>query len=195
PVELLRFDEVNYWEELKEIMDWTKTNVTSTLHICWGAQAALYHHFGINKIDLPKKCSGVFPHVVVDPKEKLLRGFDDIFWAPHSRHTDVSMEDIEKHEDLKLLSYSEEAGPFIISANNGKQIMITGHLEYDATTLRDEYFRDLKKGLKNVEMPKYYFPDDNPDNPPKNRWRSHAHLFFSNWLNYYVYQETPYDWM
>ena len=195
PVELLPFDQVNYWEELKEIMDWTTTNVTSTLHICWGAQAALYHHFGIDKVDLPVKCSGIFPHVVTDPKEKLLRGFDDIFWAPHSRHTDVRREDIEKHKDLKLLSYSEEAGPFIISANNGKQIMITGHLEYDATTLRDEYFRDLKKGLKNVEMPKYYFPDDNPDNPPKNRWRSHAHLFFSNWLNYYVYQETPYDWM
>lgn len=194
PVELLPFDGVDYWEELKEIMDWTKTNVTSTLHICWGAQAALYHHFGIDKIDLPKKCSGLFAHIVNDRKEKLLRGFDDLYWAPHSRHTDVKREDIEKHEELRLLSHSEEAGPFIISANNGKQIMITGHLEYDATTLKDEYFRDLDRGMKNVQIPQHYFPNDDPINPPVNRWRSHAHLFFSNWLNYYVYQETPYEW-
>lgn len=193
PVELLSFEKVDYWEELKEIMDWTKTNVTSTFHICWGAQAALYYHFGIDKYELPQKCSGIFSHCVLDRSEKLLRGFDDVFLAPHSRYTDVRREDIERHKELKLLSYSEEAGPFIIIANNGKQIMVTGHLEYDAETLSEEYERDLKKGL-NIQIPKHYFPNDDPNQQPLNRWRSHAHILFSNWLNYYVYQETPYDW-
>lgn len=193
PVEKLSFEDVDYWDELKEIMEWTKTNITSTLHICWGAQAALFYHFGIGKFNLPEKCSGVFTHVVCDRSEKLLRGFDDIFLAPHSRYTDVDQKQIEEHPELKLLSYSEEAGPFIISANNGKQIMVTGHLEYDANTLKEEYLRDIQKGL-NIKIPKYYFPNDNPNEKPLNRWRSHAHLLFSNWLNYYVYQETPYEW-
>jgi homoserine O-succinyltransferase/O-acetyltransferase len=193
PVEMLPFEEVDYWEELTEIMDWTKTNVTSTLHICWGAQAALFHHFGIDKFELPRKCSGVFSHVVNDRSEKLLRGFDDVYVAPHSRHTDVNQQTIEEHEELKLLSYSEEAGPFIMSANNGKQIMITGHLEYDASTLGEEYSRDRQRGLE-IQLPVHYFPNNDPNQQPLNRWRSHAHLLFSNWLNYYVYQETPYVW-
>jgi homoserine O-succinyltransferase len=193
PVELLPFEEVDYWEELTEIMEWSKTHVTSTLHICWGAQAALYYHFGINKTDLPRKCSGIFSHTVCDRSEKLLRGFDDVYLAPHSRHTDVDKGEIEEHKELKLLSYSEEAGAFIISSDNGKQIMITGHLEYEARTLKDEYLRDLQKGL-DIHKPENYFPEDDPNKEPQNRWRSHAHLFFSNWLNYYVYQETPYEW-
>lgn len=193
PVEMLEFEEVDYWEELTEIMNWTKSNVTSTLHICWGAQAALYHHFGIGKFKLPRKCSGVFSHVVPDRSEKLLRGFDDEFLAPHSRNTDVDQEKIERHKDIKLLSYSEEAGPFIMSANNGKQIMITGHLEYDASTLGEEYSRDRQRGLE-IHLPEHYFPNNDPNRQPLNRWRSHAHLLFSNWLNYYVYQETPYVW-
>lgn len=193
PVEMLPFEEVDYWEELTEIMNWSKTNVTSTLHICWGAQAALYHHFGIDKFELPRKCSGVFSHVVADRSEKLLRGFDDEFLAPHSRYTDVERSQIEEHDEIKLLSYSEEAGPFIMSAGNGKQIMITGHLEYDASTLADEYSRDRQRGLE-IHLPEHYFPNNDPNRAPLNRWRSHAHLLFSNWLNYYVYQETPYEW-
>lgn len=193
PVENMPFEQVNYWEELVEIMDWTKKNVTSTLHICWGAQAALYHHFGIQKYELPQKCSGIFSHIVTDRSEKLLRGFDDIFLAPHSRHTDVSIEDIEKCREIKILSTSDEAGAFIMLANGGKQIMVTGHLEYEAQTLAEEYWRDLKKGLP-AQIPVNYFPENNPEKQPINRWRSHAHLLFSNWLNYYVYQETPYEW-
>lgn len=193
PVEMLPFEEVDYWEELQEIMDWTTTHVTSTLHICWGAQAALYHHFGIGKFELPEKCSGVFSHIVSDRSEKLLRGFDDEYLAPHSRHTDVKQQEIEAHAKLKLLSYSEEAGPFIISANEGKQIMITGHLEYDATTLGEEYKRDQERGM-DIQIPVHYFPNNDPTRQPLNRWRSHAHLLFSNWLNYYVYQETPFVW-
>lgn len=193
PVELMSFEDVDYWEELKEIMNWSASNVTSTLHICWGAQAALYHHFGIGKFELPKKCSGIFSHVVSDRSEKLLTGFDDIYLAPHSRYTDVDKAQIENHPDVKLLSYSEEAGPFIMSANNGRQIMITGHLEYDATTLSEEYKRDRDRGL-DIHPPLYYFPENNPNKQPLNRWRSHAHLLFSNWLNYYVYQQTPFEW-
>ncbi len=193
PVEMLNFEEVDYWEELKEIMNWSTDNVTSTLHICWGAQAALYHHFGIGKFELPRKCSGVFSHIVQDRSEKLLRGFDDEFYAPHSRYTDVDQRKINKHEEIKLLSYSEEAGAFIMSANNGKQIMITGHLEYDASTLSEEYSRDRHRGL-DIHLPEHYFPNNDPNRQPLNRWRSHAHLLFSNWLNYYVYQETPYEW-
>lgn len=193
PVEMMQFEEVEYWDELVEIMKWTKTNVTSTLHICWGAQAALFYHFDVNKYELPKKCSGIYSHVINDHSEKLLRGFDDVFLAPHSRYTDVAMEDIKKHSELKLLATSPEAGAFILCANGGKQIMVTGHLEYEAGTLAEEYERDCKKGL-DAEIPINYFPDDNPKNQPLNRWRSHAHLLFSNWLNYYVYQATPYHW-
>jgi homoserine O-succinyltransferase/O-acetyltransferase len=193
PVELLSFEEVDYWDELKMIMDWSKTNVTSTLHICWGAQAALYHHFGIGKYELSRKCSGVFSHHVHYPSDKLLRGFDDEYLAPHSRYTDVMIDEIISHPDLKLLSSSEEAGPFIISANDGKQIMLTGHLEYEATTLSEEYTRDLNKGLE-IHVPENYFPNNDPRKAPSNKWRSHAHLLFSNWLNYYVYQQTPYIW-
>lgn len=193
PIELLAFEEVDYWEELKVIMEWTKTNVTSTLHICWGAQAALYYHFGIGKFELSQKCTGVFTHTVSDWSEKLLRGFDDEYVAPHSRYTDVSIDEILSCPSLKLLSTSDEAGPFIMSANDGKQIMITGHLEYEAKTLGEEYTRDLEKGI-DIHMPANYFPNNDPKKQPTNRWRSHAHLLFSNWLNYYVYQETPYEW-
>jgi homoserine O-succinyltransferase/O-acetyltransferase len=193
PIELMEFEEVHYWNELKEILDWTERNVTSALHICWGAQAALYHHFGINKYTLPRKCSGVFSHRVLDHTEKLLRGFDDEFFAPHSRNTDISKETLESHPELKLLASSEEAGALIISSRDSRKIMITGHLEYEATTLAEEYMRDKEKGI-GIEMPENYFPQDDPEKNPTNRWRSHAHLFFSNWLNYYVYQETPYEW-
>lgn len=193
PVELLSFEEVDYWEELKAIMDWSKSNVTSTLHICWGAQAALYHHFGIGKYELTRKCSGIFNHHVHDHSEQLLRGFDDEFLAPHSRNTDVMIEEIKKCPAIKLLSSSEEAGPFILSANEGKQIMITGHLEYESTTLLEEYERDINKGIE-IHLPENYFPNNDPKKVPTNRWRSHAHLLFSNWLNYYVYQQTPYIW-
>ncbi|MCM3599872.1 homoserine O-succinyltransferase [Robertmurraya korlensis] len=193
PVELLSFEEVDYWEELKMIMDWSKTNVTSTLHICWGAQAALYHHFGIGKFELSRKCYGIFTHRVHDPVDLLLRGFDDEYLAPHSRYTDVEVKEIMNHPSLRLLSSSEEAGPFIISADEGKQIMITGHLEYESTTLSEEYSRDQKKGL-DIHVPENYFPNNDPKKNPANRWRSHAHLLFSNWLNYFVYQQTPYEW-
>lgn len=193
PIEHLAFEDVNYWEELSEIMDWTKENVTSVLHICWGAQAALYHHYGIGKFALPEKCSGVFTHGVSDPTVKLVRGFNDQFNAPHSRYTSVSVEEIEKNPNLTLLSKSEDAGAFIIMSNDAKHIMITGHLEYDAGTLAEEYNRDIAKGI-DVNVPENYFPNDDPANEPLNTWRSHTHLLFSNWLNYYVYQETPYRW-
>ncbi|PAQ15657.1 homoserine O-succinyltransferase [Bacillaceae bacterium SAOS 7] len=193
PVELMEFEDVNYWKELEGIMNWAKTNVTSSLHICWGAQAALYHHFGIGKFELPKKCSGVYKHTVTEPTVKLLRGFDDEFYAPVSRYTDVDIESIVAHDELMLLSSSEEAGPFLVMSKDEKQIMITGHLEYDVQTLGEEYSRDVAKGIE-IEVPKNYFPDNNPTKKPVNKWRSHAHLLFSNWLNYYVYQETPYEW-
>jgi homoserine O-succinyltransferase/O-acetyltransferase len=193
PVELIPFEEVSYWSELKEIFEWTKENVTSTLHICWGAQAALYHHYGIDKQELPQKCSGIFAHRIYDKTEKILRGFDDVFFAPHSRHTDTSVEAILQSPSLKLLSSSEEAGAFIVQSIDRKQIMVTGHLEYETDTLALEYSRDLERGLT-VPIPAHYFPGDNPEQPPINCWRSHAHLFFSNWLNYYVYQETPFEW-
>ncbi|MFT9596646.1 homoserine O-acetyltransferase MetA [Mesobacillus sp.] len=193
PIELMEFEQVNYWDELKEILDWTERNVTSTLHICWGAQAALYHHYGIKKYVLPKKCSGIFNHRVLDHSEKLLRGFDDEFIAPHSRNTDIPEKSLQDHPDLKLLASSEEAGALIISSRDSRKIMITGHLEYEAATLAEEYLRDKEKGIE-IDMPENYFPQDNPDKKPANRWRSHAHLFFSNWLNYYVYQATPYEW-
>ncbi|WP_046174721.1 homoserine O-acetyltransferase MetA [Domibacillus indicus] len=193
PIELMEFEDVNYWAELRDIMSWAKTNVTSTLHICWGAQAALYHHYGIGKFELPKKCSGVFKHTITDPTVKLLRGFDDEFFAPVSRYTDVSKEAIEAHEDLMLLASSPEAGPLLMMSKDARNIMITGHLEYDATTLAEEYERDCAKGVE-IDLPVNYFPENNPANRPPNKWRSHAHLLYSNWLNYYVYQETPYEW-
>jgi homoserine O-succinyltransferase/O-acetyltransferase len=193
PIELMEFEEVEYWNELREILDWTKENVTSTLHICWGAQAAIYHHYGIGKYVLPRKCSGIFNHVVLDETEKLLRGFDDEFFAPHSRNTELSINELENHPDLKILAVSDKAGPLIISSMDGARIMITGHLEYEAATLAEEYARDRDRGI-DIQVPEHYFPDNNPENKPANRWKSHAHLFFSNWLNYYVYQETPFEW-
>ncbi|KIL45274.1 homoserine O-acetyltransferase MetA [Jeotgalibacillus soli] len=193
PVEQIAFESVSYWEELQSIMDWAKTNVTSTLHICWGAQAALYHYYGIGKYGLPQKCSGIYKHSVTDPTVKLLRGFDEEFYAPHSRHTDVSNEEIEANEEVTLLALSPEAGAFLMISKDERNIMMTGHFEYDTHTLAEEYNRDMAKGLE-AQVPVNYFPDDNPANRPVNRWRSHAHLLFSNWLNYYVYQETPYEW-
>jgi homoserine O-succinyltransferase/O-acetyltransferase len=193
PIEHLAFEDVDYWEELTEIMDWTKSNVTSVLHICWGAQAALYHHYGIGKFELPKKCSGVYTHRLSDPTVKLARGFNDEFRAPHSRYTSVSIEEIRNDPRLLLLAKSEDAGAFIVISKDEKHIMITGHLEYDADTLAEEYQRDLAKGIE-IDMPENYFPNDDPTQEPFNTWRSHTHLLFSNWLNYYVYQETPYNW-
>ena len=192
PVELMDFEEVDYWEELKEIMDWSVHNVYSTFHICWGAQAGLYHHYRIPKYKLPKKMFGVFDHTVNQKNVKLLRGFDDVFQAPHSRHTEVRRADIEKVPGLEILSESEEAGVYIVVARQGRQVFVTGHSEYDPFTLKQEYERDIAKGL-DIDLPKNYFPQDDPTRVPRVTWRSHANLLFSNWLNYYVYQETPYD--
>lgn len=191
PVELLDFEAVNYWQELKEIMDWSTVNVTSTFHICWGAQAGLYHHYGIEKYQLNKKMFGVFEHTVEKPEEPLMRGFNDLIYAPHSRLTEVGLQDIFDHPDLELLSKSDEAGVYIVMSKNKRQIFVMGHSEYDAYTLKEEYDRDVAKGL-DIQVPVNYFPDDNPDNTPKVLWRSHASLLYSNWLNYYVYQATPY---
>lgn len=193
PVEHLDFEEVNYWEELTDIMEWSKENVTSVLHICWGAQAALYYHYGIDKYELPKKCSGVYRHRVSDPTIELVRGFDEEYNAPHSRYTSVSKNAIKSDPRLILLSTSDDAGVFLVKSKDGKHIMITGHLEYDATTLAEEYERDLQRGIK-IAMPENYFPNDDVSQKPLNTWRSHTHLLFSNWLNYYVYQETPFEW-
>lgn len=193
PVEQLEFEDVNYWEEIRGIFDWTRTNVTSTMHICWASQAGLYHHFGVPKYGLDSKCFGVFTHTVSKPHVKLLRGFDEVFFAPHSRHTEVRREDIERIPELELLSESEEAGVYIVATTDGKQIFVTGHSEYDPLSLKWEYDRDIAKGLDNVLLPKNYFPQDDPTRTPPSTWRAHANLLFSNWLNYYVYQETPYD--
>ncbi len=192
PVEHLSFKEVNYWQELKKIMDWKQHNVTSTLHLCWAAQAGLYHHFGINKYPLEEKQFGIFPHRINPKKVKLLRGFDDQFYAPHSRYTKVKRQEIEAHPELEILAASEEAGVYIVATEDGRQIFVTGHPEYDKNTLKREYERDLKKGL-DIAKPKNYFPDDDPEQEPLVTWRSHSHLLFSNWLNYYVYQVTPYN--
>jgi len=192
PVENLPFEEVNYWDELCEIMRWSKKNVYSTLHICWGAQAGLYFHYGIDKHPLGKKLFGVFAHEVNKSDHKLVRGFDEIFYAPHSRHTEIRKEDIEQKEGLEILSTSPDAGVYIIASKTTRQFYITGHSEYDYDTLAGEYFRDIDKGL-DIEVPVNYFPNDNPKETPKNVWRGHAHLLFSNWLNYFVYQATPYD--
>lgn len=192
PVENFDFEEVDYWDELKEIMDWTKTNVTSTLHICWAAQAGLYYHYGVPKYPLSEKCSGVFKHKITRRTAKLIRGFDNEFYAPHSRHTEVRAEDIKKVKELEILAYSEEAGVYIVFTKGGRRIFVMGHSEYDANTLKDEYFRDLEKGM-NPTVPRHYFPNDDTTKRPIVRWRSHASLLFSNWLNYFVYQITPYD--
>ncbi|GMX63405.1 homoserine O-succinyltransferase [Paenibacillus elgii] len=192
PVEQLEFEEVNYWEELTQIMEWSKTHVTSTLHICWAAQAGLYYHFGVPKYPLEEKIFGVFPHTITTPNVKLLRGFDELFLVPQSRHTDVRREDVARVEQLDILTESEEAGVYIAATKDGKQIFITGHSEYDACTLKYEYDRDVNKGME-IAIPKNYYPNNDPTRPPLNTWRAHANLLFSNWLNYYVYQETPYD--
>ncbi|MBM7692563.1 homoserine O-succinyltransferase [Peribacillus deserti] len=193
PVENLPFEAVDYWEELKQIMEWSHTNVTSCLHICWGAQAGLFFHYGIGKLSLSQKCFGVFSHTLLHKTEKLVRGFDDLFFAPHSRHTDIESEKMKNHPDLMVLSQSEEAGIFLAASKDGRKIFVTGHPEYDADTLAIEYARDLKKGVP-IQVPHNYFPQGNPANKPVQSWRSHANLLFSNWLNYYVYQETPYKW-
>jgi homoserine O-succinyltransferase len=192
PVELLPFEEVDYWDELTAIMDWSLRNVYSTFHICWGAQAGLYHHYGIPKHSLPEKLSGVYRHKVTRQNEMLLRGFDECFLVPHSRYTEVRREDIEKVPGLEILSESDEAGIYIVLAKNGRQVFVTGHSEYDPMTLKYEYERDLSRGL-NPKPPKNYFRNDDSKEYPLVRWRAHANLLFANWLNYYVYQETPYD--
>ncbi|MEC0368772.1 homoserine O-acetyltransferase MetA [Paenibacillus chibensis] len=192
PVEQMEFEDVNYWDELQEIMDWSKTNVTSTLHICWASQAGLYHHFGVPKWDLAKKCFGVFPHTLNQQNVKLLRGFDEVFYVPQSRHTEVRREDIESIDELEILSESEESGIYLVATKDGRQIFVTGHSEYDPYSLKWEYERDIAKGM-DMEIPKHYYPNDDPSRVPPAVWRAHANLLFSNWLNYYVYQETPYD--
>lgn len=192
PVENMEFEEVSYWDELCTIMEWSKTHVTSTFHICWGAQAGLYYHYGIKKYPLDKKLFGVFPHKVERKSSMLFRGFDDTFMVPHSRHTTVERADIEKVKELKILSTSKEAGIYALATNKGRQIFITGHSEYDAETLMLEYLRDKDAGLP-IDIPKNYFPNDDDTKKPVVTWRSHANLLYSNWLNYYVYQTTPYD--
>ena len=194
PVENLDFTDVDYWPELCEIMEWSKTHVHSTLHICWGAQAGLYYHYGIPKYSLEKKLFGVFPHTTTEAKRKspLFRGFDDVFYAPHSRYTENRVEDILAQPELELLAVSEQAGVFAVKSENNRRFFVTGHPEYDPDTLSREYFRDVDKGL-DIDVPANYFPDDDPSKPPIVRWRSAAQLFYNNWLNYYVYQTTPYD--
>ena len=192
PVENLDFSEVTYWDEIVEIFDWAKTHVTSTLYICWAAQAGLFHYYGIPKYPLDKKKFGVFKHKILDPKNPIFRGFDDLFYAPHSRHSEIRRADIEKVPSLKILSESDDAGIYIVEGRNGREFFITGHSEYAPNTLKDEYFRDKEKGL-DIEIPKKYFEDDDPQKQPIVRWRSHGNLLFTNWLNYFVYQKTPYN--
>ena len=192
PVEHLPFEEVEYWHELCEIMEWSKTHVHSTLHVCWGAQAGLYDHYGIQKHGVPSKLFGVFPHTVEYKNSILFRGFDDVFMVPQSRHTTVLREDVENAKGLKILASSEETGVYAVSSENGRQFFITGHSEYDADTLKNEYLRDVSQG-KPITVPVNYFPNNDPSKPPLVSWRGHAHLLFSNWLNYFVYQSTPYD--
>ena len=194
PVELLPFEDVDYWEELCRIMEWSKTHVHSTLHICWGAQAGLYYHYGIHKYPLDQKMFGVYPHRVDYKRSILLRGFDDVFYVPHSRHTTVLREDIEAVPELKILASSDEAGVYAVMNREGQHIFITGHSEYDPLTLETEYLRDKKLG-KSINVPENYYPDDDDTREPIVRWRGHANLLFSNWLNYFVYQTTPYDIM
>lgn len=192
PVEMLPFEEVDYWDELAEIMDWTATHATSTFHICWAAQAALYHHYGIQKHVLPKKLFGVFSHRTLNRHSRLTRGFDEYFLAPHSRHTEVLRSDIEAVPELEIVAEGDEAGVYIAKSADNKRIFVTGHSEYDFDTLDKEYRRDLEKGL-DIEIPVNYYPDDDPTKTPRMTWRSHNHLLFTNWLNYFVYQTTPYS--
>ncbi len=192
PVELLDFEDVDYWPELCSIMEWTRTNVHSTLHICWGAQAGIYYHYGVPKHELSKKMSGVFEHRQIKLTSPLLRGFDDTFWAPHSRYTEVRIGDIEAHPDLEVLAISDEAGVYAAKSTDSRNFFVFGHPEYDRATLGGEYERDVKKGL-DIAVPRHYFPGDDPNNMPKSNWRAHAQLLYTNWLNYYVYQTTPYD--
>lgn len=192
PVENLPYREVDYWSELEEVMEFSKRNVYSTLHICWGAQAGLYYHYGIDKYNLDKKLFGVFPHKVNNPKSSLMRGIDEVFYVPHSRHTAVKREDIVAVEDLEILAESEEAGPHIIASKNRRRIFVQGHFEYDRETLKAEYDRDIAKGM-DIEVPKNYYVDDDPTKDVMVRWRANASLFYTNWLNYCVYQDTPYN--
>ena len=192
PVEQMPFEEVNYWGEISTIFDWARTHVTSTFFICWAAQAGLYYHYGIEKYPLNAKMFGVFEHRLFDPQNPIFRGFDDVFYVPHSRHTEIRAEDIRKHPELTLLSESPESGVYMVMARNGREFYITGHSEYSPLTLDTEYKRDVSKGMP-INMPLNYYRDDNPENEPLVRWRSHANLLFTNWLNYFVYQETPYD--
>ena len=192
PVEQIPFEEVDYWEELKQIMEWTKTHVTSTLHLCWGAQAGMYYHFGIDKKPLPEKAFGLFWHKVLNRKIPLVRGFDDCFLAPHSRHTEVPMDAVRDDERITVLAESDEVGLFLAMADDGRQIFVMGHPEYDRVTLDGEYKRDLSKGLE-IAMPKNYYPGDDPEKTPLLKWRATANNLYTNWLNYYVYQATPYD--
>ena len=192
PVEQMPYEKVDYWNELCEIFEFAKTHVYSSMFICWGAQAGLYYHYGIDKHLLPEKVFGVYEHKVIRPHNPLVRGFDEIFYAPHSRHTEILREDVENRPELRILADSKEVGPHIISTENGRQIFVLGHQEYDKGTLAGEYFRDVERGLK-IDVPKNYFKNDDPKDDIIFRWRSHANLLFSNWLNYYVYQDTPYD--
>ena len=192
PIETLEFEEVDYWDELKKIMDWSLHHVFSTFHICWGSQAGLYHHYGISKYPLDRKMFGVFPHYKTKKHVKLMRGFDDLFYVPHSRHTEIKKEDLEAVDELEILSTSEESGVYLAASKNGRQVFATGHSEYDRESLEDEYIRDINKGM-DIDPPKNYYKDDDPDKEIIMRWRSHANLLFVNWLNYYVYQETPFD--
>jgi len=192
PVETLPFDEVDYWPELCRIMDWAETNVYSTFYVCWGAQAGLYHRFGVPKYPLPNKMFGVFEHRTLVPTERLMRGFDDVFLAPHSRHTEIRRSDVERVPELQILAESDAAGIYIVGSRDGRHIYITGHSEYDPLTLKGEYERDVQKGLP-INIPRNYFPNDDPSRPPQVRWRGHASLLYANWLNYYVYQVTPFD--
>ena len=194
PVELMDFEEVDYWEELTQIMEWSKHNVHSTFHICWGAQAGLYYHYGIGKHKLPEKLFGIFPHKADYKRSILLRGFDDLFWVPHSRHTTILREDVEAVPELRILASSEQAGVYAVATKGGRQIFVTGHSEYDPETLKTEYLRDKNLGLP-IRVPENYFPNDDEAQDPIVRWRGHANLLFSNWLNYFVYQTTPYDIM
>lgn len=192
PVEDMEFEEVDYWEELCKIMEWSKDNIQSTFHICWGAQAGLYYHYGIKKYKLKEKMFGIYKHRLITPKSRLFRGFDEEFYAPHSRHTTVRIEDIEKNPNLKLMAVSDEAGAYVVGDKEGTQFFVMGHSEYDADTLAKEYFRDVNKGL-DIKVPVNYFPDDDPTKKPVLKWRAHSNLIYSNWLNYFVYQTTPYE--
>lgn len=192
PVEMISFEEVNYWNELCSIMAWSNSNVTTTLHICWAAQAGVYYHYGIDKYPLKEKLSGVYKHSPHRKSSRILRGFDDIFYVPHSRYTEIRIEDVEKESDLDILASSQEAGLCLCASKDRRQIFMTGHLEYDRDTLKLEYLRDLEKGLK-PSIPENYFPDNDPNKKPYHHWKSHAYLMYANWLNYYVYQATPYN--